>query len=159
LKILSFLTYPLFRPIYPCSRAHPQKHRVFRPISIRAPARIENAENPCNSADVHVRTDKNAKNTHYRNKEKTESEEIRHSASPNGLDTTDSEKAPPVLNGDARTPEKRSGKPISKVEQRVIATWREHPDWSLKTIGSECAVTARRAEQIIEKIKAGAYDG
>jgi hypothetical protein len=117
------------------------------------------AENTSNFASSDGQTAKNAKNRPPKEKEKTESEDFCHSASPNGLDASDLTEAKPTSNGAARAAKKRLARPTSEVEKRIIAVWREHPEWSAKMIGSECATTAKRAEQIIENVKAGVYDG
>src|SRR5262249_52476117 len=53
---------------------------------------------------------------------------------PNGLDD-----AAPSL----------AANPLSEVEEQILQVWREHPDWSFRKIGRECAVTHRRAQRVI----------
>jgi hypothetical protein len=44
------------------------------------------------------------------------------------------------------------------VRDRVLATWREHQDWSHIRIGKECAVTAARVRRIIAEAKKNGGD-
>jgi putative DNA primase/helicase len=44
-------------------------------------------------------------------------------------------------------------KPIPGVEEKILQVWREHPDWSFRKIGRECAVTPKRAQRVIAAVK------
>jgi hypothetical protein len=141
-KFLSHI--PIIHPKKPGRTVGDEELRGFQaeiePVGPVGPTTLKSAENPSETANPTDLPGQNGANGRVAKENFAEPQFSSVSSSqdsPNGLDTSS------------------SGTPRSEVERKILDLRHEHPDWSFRKIGRECAVTHKRVQRVISQAEGG----